>query len=111
VGHTHEKVDRDLFAPVGNRKKTEKCPTIPQFPTFIGACFRYIPGRPICTTKVLNWNWKEWMEPELRDVSHFVEFRAFKFSLNQLQQPVMFYKASILDKIWRGFKDSHTEGK
>jgi len=23
-----KKVDRDLFAPVGNRKKTEKCPTI-----------------------------------------------------------------------------------
>jgi hypothetical protein len=110
VGHTHEKVDRDLFAPIGNRKKTEMCPTMALFPRFIAACFQYIPTRPECTTKVLNWDWKGWIEPELRDISQFVGFRAFKFCVNQVSLPVMFYRASILDKVWRGFNESHLEG-
>jgi hypothetical protein len=111
VGHTHKKVDRDLFAPIGNRKKTDNCPTMDKFPNFITSCFKKdVQNRPSTSSKVYTWNWKQWLEPNQRDISQFVDFRAFKFCKNPLGMSVMFYKASILDNSWRGYQESLTEG-
>ena len=40
VDHTHEKVDRDLFAPIGTKKRVRNCETPPDFTSMIKACFK-----------------------------------------------------------------------
>jgi hypothetical protein len=44
VGHTHEKVNLDLFATVGNLKKIKNCPT-PEVSFFCGQKFHQMPTK------------------------------------------------------------------
>jgi hypothetical protein len=48
VGQTHKKVNRDLFAMVGNLKKIKNCPIPEKFPS--------CPQKPVFHLDPLFWN-------------------------------------------------------
>lgn len=110
VGHTHEKVDRDLFAPLGNIKKVRKCETAANFPDFTANAFRKCNWKPTLTTDIFVWDWRAWLNPYMRQIEGFKDFRAFHFYLNRQNDPVMMCKNNILKTKWIGFEDSITEG-
>jgi hypothetical protein len=56
VGHTHEKVDWDLFAMVGNLKKINNCAIPEKFPSFVGKSFTKCPQQPVFRSDPLFWN-------------------------------------------------------
>jgi hypothetical protein len=97
VGHTHEKVDRDLFATVGNLKKIKNCPTPKKFPSFVGKSFTKCPQKPVFHLDPLFWNWKEFLAGNLRSIRNLADFWAFLIKCNSLDQPELFKKKSILD--------------
>lgn len=111
VGHTHEKVDRDLFAPLGNVKKTLKCETKDDFPNFTRHAFRHCRNKPKLESNVHVWDWKKWLDPHLRKIENFKDYRAFRFSLNAQSDPVIMFKKSILKNTWLGFENSTQEGE
>jgi hypothetical protein len=43
MGHTHEKVDRDLFATIGNLKTIKDCEIPDKFPKFVMKSFKQCP--------------------------------------------------------------------
>ena len=87
VGHTHEKVDRTLFAPIGNTKKVTKCKTMDNFPVFAKQGFTG--PQPKFQRTVFVWDWKEWLEPHIRSIERFKDFCTFKFTLNDRLDPVV----------------------
>lgn len=110
VGHTHEKVDRDLFAPLGNLKTREPCETPIKFPDYVKKAFNKTRRKPITKNKLFYFDWKEFLEPEIRNIIHINQSRAFKIELDQLGQPVIFTKPSMLAFEWIGFEGSLIQG-
>ena len=110
VGHTHEKVDKYLFAPIGNKKKTENCLVPDEFTKMVKKAFVTTALRPAITSNLLVFDWKSFFDPQLREMRLFKNFRAFKFLVNRANEPVFFYKASILDANWLGFEKSEVQG-
>jgi hypothetical protein len=111
VGHTHEKVDGILFARIGQLKKTEKCETPEKFQSFVTKAFKKSPIKPQVDRNMLVWDWKAWLSPFLRDLRQFKDCQAFRFTLNQEQEPTIMYKTNILESTWVGFEGSLREGK
>ena len=110
VGYTHEKVDRDLFAPLGNIKKIRKCETAADFPDLTTHAFRKCNWKPTLTSDIFVWDWHAWLDPYMRRIEGFKDFRAFRFFLNEQNDPVMMCKKNILKTIWIGFEESVTQG-
>lgn len=110
VGHTHEKVDKYLFAPIGTKKKTEDCPIPTDFPSFIKKAFQKTNERPQINQTLLVWDWKTFFKEHSRKLKQFKDFRAFKFVLDKDGEMVMFYKQSILDATWIGFDGGQAQG-
>jgi hypothetical protein len=110
VGHTHEKVDRDLFAPVGARKKLKNCQTPEKFPKFVKKAFRNTRTKPTFNSSPFFWDWKTFFSGSTRSIKNITNFRAFRFTLNSLDAPTLFYKKTILDASWLGFEASLTQG-
>ncbi len=110
VGHTHEKVDRDLFATIGNLKKVKDCPTPEKFPGFVSKSFTKTNQKPLFRPNPLFWNWKQYMAGNIRSIKNLGGFRAFLIKLNSLSQPELFFKKSMLDLQWLGFEGSTSQG-
>jgi len=111
VGHTHDCVDRDLFAPIGNRKKLHNVETPARFPEFVQKCFRRVPIKPTVVSTIFVWDWKAMLGEHMRATSNFQDFRAFKFIYDGRKQlPVMFYKDNILETRWLGYQSSFEDG-
>lgn len=110
VGHTHEKVDRDLFAPIGNLKKREPCEIPTKFPKYVQKAFNKSRSQPTCRSVLFVFDWKGFLAGKLRSLKYLNQFRAFQFKLDALNQPVIFVKKSALDLEWTGFEGSFNHG-
>jgi hypothetical protein len=110
VGHTHEKVDRDLFATIGNLKSLKDCQIPDQFPKFALKSFRKCPNKPQFRKDPTFWDWKEYLADNIRSIKNLSGFRAFLIKLNNLDQPELFFQKSILDLTWLGFEGSLNQG-
>jgi hypothetical protein len=86
VGHMHKKVDRDLFATVGNLKKIKNCPIPEKFPSFVGKSFTKCPQKPVFHLDPLFW---------LGHVCPYL-FPLYVLSLIPQQKTRLFYTRQIL---------------
>jgi hypothetical protein len=111
VGHTHEKVDRDLFATVGNLKTLKNCETPDKFPKFVLKSFGKSPNKPAFYTNPLIWDWKNFFGDRIRSIKNLSAFWAFLIKCDELNQPELFYKKNILELTWLGFEGSFNQGK
>lgn len=110
MGHTHEKVDRDLFATIGTLKKMKNCQTPAKFPKFVLKGFRKSPRKPSFRKDPIFWDWKSFFGEEIRQLENLASFRAFLIKCDELDQPVLFYKKNILELTWLGFEGSLRQG-
>jgi hypothetical protein len=110
VGHTHEKVDRDLFATIGNQKKRKDCETPDQFPKFTLKSFQKSPNKPRFCKDPSFWDWKGYLVGNIRSIKNLSGFRAFLIKTNNLDQPELFFQKSILNLTWLGFEGSLNQG-
>jgi hypothetical protein len=109
MGHTYEKVNWDLFATVGNLKKSK----IVQYPrSFLLLWAKVLPN----AHKNRYFIWSFILELERISGGEFeiysksgCYFRAFLIKCNSLDQLELFYKKSILDLQWLGFNGSTTQ--
>jgi hypothetical protein len=109
VGHMHEKVDRDLFAMVGNLKKIKNCPT-QEVSFFCGQKFHQMPTKTGISFGSFILELKRIPGGEFEIYSKSGWFSGI---LNQIQlfgSARTFYKKSILDLQWLGFNGSTTQG-
>ena len=111
VGHTHEKVDRDLFAPIGSEKRISRCETEPEFQQFVKGAFKHTKVKPVFNSKVLIWDWKAWLERNIRLMKKFSKYRTFRFYLDSFGNATFMIKPNILNSAWLGPQKSVVEGK
>jgi hypothetical protein len=77
MGHMHEKkVDRDLFATIGNLKTIKNCEIPNKFPKFITKSFKKCPNKPLFRTNPF-WDWKSHFGNNVRSIKNLSGFRAF----------------------------------
>jgi hypothetical protein len=77
VGHTHEKVDRDLFATIGNLKTIKDCEIPDKFPKFVMKCFKKCPNKPLFQTNPLFWDWKSHFRNNVRSIKNLSGISSF----------------------------------
>jgi hypothetical protein len=68
VGHMHEKIDRDLFATIGNLKTIKDCEIPDKFPKFVTKSVRKCPNKPLFRTNPLFWDWKSHFGNNMRSI-------------------------------------------
>jgi hypothetical protein len=110
VGHTHEKVDRDLFATIGNLKTIKDCKIPDKFPKFVTKSFKKCPNKHLFQTNPLFWDWKSQFGNNVRSIKNLSGFRAFMVKCDSLSQPELFYKKNILELTWLSFEGSLSQG-
>jgi hypothetical protein len=110
VGHTHEKVNWDLFATIGNLKSLKDCQIPDQFSKFALKSFHKCPNKPQFRKDPTFWDWKKYLADNIRSIKNLSGFRAFLIKLNNFDQPELFFQKSILDLTWLGFEGSLNQG-
>jgi hypothetical protein len=110
VGHTHEKVNQDLFATIRNLKTFKDCEIPDKFPKFVMKSFKKCPHKPLFQGDPIFWDWKSYFGDNMRSIKNLTAFRAFMIKCDSFDQPELFYKKNILDLTWLGFKGSLIQG-
>ena len=101
-GHSHWIVDRDCFSPIGRMCFTHNCYSMQHFwDDFIGHAFDNS-RLPYALLLPCVLDWKEFLQPCLRDITGHSVPRSFRICL-QNRVPVLFYKDCCLDTTWKGF--------
>jgi hypothetical protein len=110
VGHTHEKVDRDLFTIFGFLKTLKNCETPNKFPKFVLKGFQKSLHKPNFHKDPLFWDWKSFFLGNIQSIQNMSSFRAFLIKCDEFDQPEIFFKKNILDLTWLGFEGSLIQG-
>jgi len=110
-GHSHAFDDRECFKPLGRHARAIYLYWTPdQFWTnFVVQCFRRTKKKLRTLLTVLVWNWKEWLEPNLRDIQFHSFQRSFLIQKED-GKPVLRFKANCLKHNWRGLKRAPENG-
>lgn len=77
-----------------------------KFPNFVQKAFKRTQNRLAFNSTPFIWDWKQWFEGKIRSIKNLTAFRAFLFRLDNYDNPVFFYKKTILDLAWSGFDGS-----
>lgn len=113
-GHSHDMVDALCFAPLGRKaRETYTFWTPDEFQNmFIPKAFRGSKRQqPVFLDPVIVFDWQEWLDTQLKNVSQQSFQRAYLFTLQQGEaKPVMFYKKHLLKTCWIGYKRQPDRG-
>jgi hypothetical protein len=75
MGHTHKKVDRDLFATIENLKTIKNCEIPYKFPKFFTKSFKNCPDKLLFRMNPLFWD--SHFGNNVRSIKNLSRFRAF----------------------------------
>jgi hypothetical protein len=81
-----------------------------KFKSFVAKAFKCTLWNPEVDENMLVWDRKIWLVPHLCSLKRFKDFCSFRFTLNQVHDPVFIYKNSILEHTWIGFQGSLVDG-
>jgi hypothetical protein len=96
MGHTHEKVDWDLFANIGNLKTIKNCEIPDKFPKFVMKSFKQCPHKPLFRKNPLIWgDWKSYFGNKMRLIKNLTGFRAFLVKCDSLDELELLQKAYV----------------
>lgn len=110
-GHSHAMVDRECFKPLGRHARALYSYWTPDefWTNFVSRAFRRTLKRLSTLAYVAVWDWKDWMEPYLRNMRWHSFQRAFLIHKEDNKVQLRF-KASILRADWRGLKNAPENG-
>jgi hypothetical protein len=110
-GHSHAMVDRECFKALGRHARAIYSYWTPDafWTGFVVKAFRHTRKKLRTLSNVVVWNWKEWLEPNLRHMKFHSFQRAFLLQKED-GLPVLRFKANSLKNNWRGLKSAPENG-
>jgi hypothetical protein len=110
-GHSHDTVDRACFSPLGKTTRSLYSYWTPDqfWDEFVVRGFARQTVKAQKLENMCVFNWKDWLDPSLRQVTMHSFQRAFLIEL-QDDQPVLFFKKNLMRNLWRGLRRAPDQG-